>query len=90
VPADSLIDASGIAADGGPVNVDVSSQATIAMDDAPTMDATTPTPATITSMWQTNSAAFLATAILGAQPLRGNAVAVVTGIKAPDDRRSFG
>jgi HK97 family phage major capsid protein len=82
VPAGSLylVDASGIAADGGPVTVKVSTQGDVLMDTAPPMNATTPTPASLVSLWQTNSTGLLANAWLGAQVLRDDAVAVITGI----------
>jgi hypothetical protein len=75
-----LVDATGIAADGGPVTVDVSTQADVMMDTAPSMNSTTPTAAAMTSMFQTNSTALRALAIFGAAKIRSNAVAVVTGI----------
>jgi hypothetical protein len=75
-----LVDATGIAADGGPVTVDVSTQADVLMDTAPSMNSTTPTAAAMTSMFQTNSTALKALAVFGAAKIRGNAVAVVTGI----------
>jgi hypothetical protein len=75
-----LVDATGIAADGGPVTVDISTQADVLMDTAPPMNSTTPTPATVVSMFQTDSTALKALAIFGAAKLRANAVAVITGI----------
>jgi len=82
VPAGELylVDASGIAADGGPVTVRASSQADVLMDSAPTMDSDTPTGAQMTSMFQSNSTALLANAWIAAQVLRDDAVAVITGI----------
>ena len=82
VPAGELylVDASGIAADGGPVTVRASTQADVLMDSAPTMDSDTPTPATMTSMFQSNSTALAANAWIAAQVLRDDAVAVITGI----------
>lgn len=76
-----LVDATGIAADGGPVTVDVSTEADVLMDTAPPMNSTTPTPSgSLVSMFQTNSTALKSVAIFGAQKIRSNAVAVVTGI----------
>lgn len=76
-----LIDASGIAADGGPVTVATSSQADVLMDTAPPMNSTTPTAAAaMVSMFQSNSTALKADAWFGAQVLRDDAVAVITGI----------
>ena len=70
----------GIAADGGPVSVDVSVQADVLMDTAPSMNSTMPTAATLVNMFQTNSTALKAVAVFGAAKIRSNAVAVVTGI----------
>jgi HK97 family phage major capsid protein len=75
-----LVDASGIAADGGPATVGASNQAAILMDTAPVMSSATPTPAQMISMFQTNSTALKADAWIAAQVLRDDAVAVVTGI----------
>jgi len=82
VPAGTLylVDASGIAADGGPVSVKVSTQGDVLMDTAPTMDATTPTPAQMVSLWQTNSTGLLANAWFGAQGLRDDCIAVIEDI----------
>ena len=79
-----LIDASGIAADGGPVTVVASSQADILMDTAPAMNGTTPTPAAMVSMFETNSTALKCDARFGASVLRDDCVAVVTGINWGD------
>jgi hypothetical protein len=78
----ALLDAGAIAANGEAPTVEVSTQADIQMDTAPTMNSTSPTPATMTSMFQTNSAALRATAVFGCQKLRADAVSVVTGISA--------
>jgi HK97 family phage major capsid protein len=75
-----LLDASGIAADAAQVSVDLSRQATIRMDTAPVMSSVVPTAAQMTSMFQTNSAALLASAWFGAQVLRDDALAMVTSI----------
>jgi len=77
-----LVDASGVAADAGPVTVDVSNQTDILMDSAPSgMNSATPSgTATLVSMFQTDSTALRATAVFGAAKIRSNAVAVVTGI----------
>lgn len=45
--------------DEGGVQVSMSDQASLVMDDAPTMNSTTPTAAQVVSMFQTNSVAFL-------------------------------
>ncbi len=82
VPAGSLflIDASGIAADGGPITTRHSQHTSLEMSDTPTHDAVTPTAASLVSMFQTNSTAFIANAVFGAQVLRNDAVAEITGI----------
>ena len=82
VPAGSLylIDASGIVADGGPVTVTATGQADVLMDTAPVMSSAVPTAAQMVNMFQTNSTALKANAWFGAEVLRDDAVAVVTGI----------
>jgi len=75
-----LVDASGIAADAGPVTVDVSNQSDILMDSAPSMNSTTPTAGSLVSMFQTDSTALRSVAIFGAAKIRSNAVSVITGI----------
>ena len=71
IPANELvlIDASGIAADGGPVSVTASTQADIMMNTAPTMDSDPVVEAAMTSMWQNNCTAIKATAWFGAEVL---------------------
>jgi hypothetical protein len=75
-----LIDGSGIAADGGPVDVRASKQADILMDTAPGMSSTVPTPAAVVSTFQTDSTAVLTTVWFGAQLLRDDCVAVIENI----------
>jgi HK97 family phage major capsid protein len=75
-----LVNAAGIAADAGPVTVDVSSQADIQMDTAPTTTSATPTASTLVSMFASNSTALRCDAWFGAQVLRDDTVAVITGI----------
>lgn len=45
--------------DDGGVQVSMSDQASLVMDDGPTSNSTSPTAAQVVSMWQTNSVAFL-------------------------------
>lgn len=45
--------------DEGGIQVSMSDQASLVMDDSPTMNSTTPTAAQVVSMFQTNSVAFL-------------------------------
>jgi hypothetical protein len=82
VPAGSLylVDASQIAADGGPVTARTSNKTDILMDSAPLMNSSTPTPATLVSMFTTNSTATLASAWFAAQRLRDDCVSVITDI----------
>lgn len=61
--------------DEGGVQVSVSDQASLLMDNAPSMDSTTPTGASaMVSMWQTNSVAFLVERFINWQKRRASAV----------------
>jgi hypothetical protein len=82
VPSGSLylINAAGIAAAADAIELRASRQASILMNTTPVMDSSTPTPATLVSMWQTNTVAYMAEASFGALPLRTDVCAVVTGI----------
>jgi len=61
--------------DEGGIQVSVSDQASLLMDNAPTMDSTTPTGASaMVSMWQTNSVAFLVERFINWQKRRASAV----------------
>jgi hypothetical protein len=76
-----LLDAAGVAADGGTIELKASAETSIEMEDPPTMDATTGTaPAASVSMFQVDSTAIMATAIFGAELLRTDAVAKITGM----------
>lgn len=79
-----LIDAAQIAVDAVAPTVDVSSQADVLMDTAPSgMNSDVPSgSATLVSMFQSNSVALRATAIFGAEKLRATAAAIVTGISS--------
>jgi hypothetical protein len=74
-----LLDASGVAADGGPVDFRVSRQGSIEMANPALSNTTTPTGGSLVSMFQTNSAALLCSAVFGAQQLRTNCCALITG-----------
>jgi hypothetical protein len=79
----ALIDGSGIAADGADITVQVSKQATVLQNTAPSMSSAAPTPGTgLTSLWQTNSSALLATAWFAASKLRDDAICAITGISS--------
>lgn len=61
--------------DEGGVQVAMSDQASLVMDNAPSMNSTTPTAAQMVSMWQTNSVAFLVERMINWQRRRAQAVA---------------
>ena len=61
--------------DEGGVQVAMSDQASLVMDNAPSMNSTTPTAAQVVSMWQTNSVAFLVERFINWQRRRAQAVA---------------
>ena len=56
------------------LQVSISDQASLVMDDAPSMNSTTPTAAQVVSMWQTNSVAFLVERFINFQKRRAQAV----------------
>lgn len=60
--------------DEGGIQVSMSDQASLLMDANPTMNSTTPTPAQLVSMWQTNSVAFRVERFLNWQRRRAEAV----------------
>jgi HK97 family phage major capsid protein len=66
-------------ADDGQVTVDASDQASLQMDNAPTMNSTTPTPIASVSMWQTNSVAFRAERFVNWAKRRATAVSYIDG-----------
>ena len=76
----ALIDGGGIVANSDTIETRSATQADLLMSDAPSMSSSVPTPATMTSLWQTNSQAFLAEVSLAAQVLRDDAIAMVTGV----------
>lgn len=65
--------------DEGGMQIDMSDQASLEMADNPAHNSTTPTPAQLVSMWQTNSVAFRAERFINWQRRRPQAVAYVTG-----------
>lgn len=68
-------------ADEGGFQVDMSTEASLEMKTDPAHDSTTPTPAELVSMFQTNSVAFRAERELNWSKRRPGAVQVLTGVK---------
>lgn len=66
--------------DEGGIRVDMSREASLEMDDAPTMDSDTPTESAVVSMFQTNSVAFRAERTINWAKRRASAVAVLDGV----------
>lgn len=62
-------------ADEGEIQVDMSQEASLEMDTAPTMSAATPTETTTVSLWQTNAVGFRAERTVNWQRRRTSAVA---------------
>lgn len=67
-------------ADDGGVTVDMSTEASLQMDDAPTGSSVTPTAAQLVSMFQTNSVAFRAERTINWARRRDTGVAVISGV----------
>lgn len=82
VPAGTLlyVNAAQIVANGEAPTIDVSSEADIQMDTAPSMDSSVPTPGTLLSTFQSNSTALKSTVLFACDKLRANSVSLVTGI----------
>ncbi|UHD44921.1 phage major capsid protein [Aureimonas altamirensis] len=77
----ALVNASDIyLADDGDVSVDMSTEASLQMDTAPTNNSVTPTATQLVSMFQTNSAAFRAERTVNWARRRAAAVAYLTGV----------
>ncbi len=66
--------------DDGGFNVDMSQEASLQMDDAPTNNSVTPTPTEVVSLWQTNSTGFRAERIINWARRRQTSVAYLTGV----------
>lgn len=64
--------------DEGGIQVSMSDQASLVMDDAPAMNSTTPTAATVVSLWQTNSVGFLVERFINFTKRRPQAVVWAT------------
>lgn len=67
-------------ADDGAVTIDASREASLEMSDAPANDAGAPTPATMVSMFQTNSVALRAERFINWQKRRAAAVQVIDDV----------
>lgn len=67
-------------ADDGGIAIDLSREASLQMDSAPTMNSTTPTPIAMVSMFQTNSVAFRAERTINWARRRATSVAYLTGV----------
>lgn len=77
----ALVNASDIyLADEGGVSVDMSQEASLQMDDAPTNNSATPTATTMVSMFQTNSVAFRAERTVNWAKRRPSAVASLASV----------
>lgn len=74
------LDASQIAANAEVPTVGVSKETSLQEDTAPTMDSSVPTATTTVSMYGTDTVAVIALAYVASQPIRANAVSLVTGI----------
>lgn len=74
-----LLDADGISAGTGNVNLSTSTHGTLEMSDAPANDSTTPAAAELVSMWQTNTVAALIGRDIGFEMQRVTAAALLTG-----------
>ena len=79
----SLVDASRVwLTTNDAISFKTSTQALIAMDDAPTMDSSSGTPSTGVSIFQTESMALLATRYLNWQPAAGQShAATLTNVE---------
>ena len=75
-----VVNAASIAAAGGPIDVRELRQSSVSMLDYLAMDSTTPTTATLVSLWQNNLVGLMASAVFGAQKLNDNAIAIVENI----------
>jgi HK97 family phage prohead protease len=67
-------------ADDGDIAIDASREASLEMSDAPAHDSVTPTPASLVSMFQTNSVAIRAERVINWLRRRTQSVAYLTGV----------
>lgn len=66
--------------DEGGINVDMSQEASLQMDNAPTNNVVTPTATSMVSLWQTNSVGFRAERTINWKKRRASAVAVLSNV----------
>lgn len=66
--------------DEGGVAIDISREASLQMDDAPTNDSVTPTGTSLVSLWQTNSVGIRAERVINWSKRRASAVAYLSGV----------
>lgn len=77
----ALVNASDIyVGDEGGIQVDMSREASLEMNDAPTSNSGTPTPAQLVSLWQTNSVGMRAERIINWARRRASGVAYLTDV----------
>jgi HK97 family phage major capsid protein/HK97 family phage prohead protease len=77
----ALVNASDVyLGDEGGFSVDMSREASLQMDNAPTMNSTTPTGSQLVSLWQTNSVGFRAERTINWARRRESSVAVLTNV----------
>ena len=67
-------------ADDGGIDVDMSREASLQMDSAPTMTSDTPTATSVVSLWQTNSVGFRAERTINWMRRRADGVKVLSGV----------
>ena len=77
----ALVNASDIyLADDGGISIDISTEASLEMDNEPTNDSVTPTETTLVSMFPTNSVAFLAERTINWKARRTSAAAYLHSV----------
>jgi hypothetical protein len=74
----TFVDATALAIASKPIELRSSDQAAIEMDSAPSHNASTPTGASLVSMWQTNNRALLCERQFAVKVIRPNGVASLT------------
>ncbi|TPJ76201.1 phage major capsid protein [Mesorhizobium sp. B2-6-3] len=85
----ALVNASDVyLADEGGIEVDMSTQASLQMDNAPTNASDTPTATSLVSLWQTNSVGFRAERTIDWMRRRAGGVALLSGVNWGDEAAS--